>query len=441
MEPDKRQSGDRLKRLCEQLGLTGPLPGSLFGKGGNGEGSKGMSMRGGLLLEAAVALVERKSRNEVARSFDLTKNTVCKLARHLSASLPDGLRCACGRELGHGGWCPPLYAKSEKRQASMAAMHARAREAAPRREDADDIEWFEALRWGGNVACPFCFGVDVMQVMSSADKAVRERDHRWRCRGCARQFSVRTGTPMAHTGLSLAVWRKALGLLHTNPHHIARECGIGWKAARDLMRRAAPWALEAREAKGKGYHQRKLCMCGCGEPAPIATSNDYLHGIMAGEPRRYIMGHHTKRHPAKRDRCGLTFTERAKRGTEAWQFTKATIKPGTSLTMQAFAEQIQARWPEITTWGVSRMCGSAGVRGYLRATCRVCRSVMMDEPHKAGIMPICGPCVRIEREQRQPAGLEAWMALQAQREARKAEWYASKDNPVHSAPSDRRTRT
>lgn len=35
----------------------------------------------------------------------------------------------------------------------------------------------------------------------------------------------------------------------------------------------------------------KLCECGCGEPAPIATRNRYSTGIVKGEPVRFVRGH------------------------------------------------------------------------------------------------------------------------------------------------------
>lgn len=38
--------------------------------------------------------------------------------------------------------------------------------------------------------------------------------------------------------------------------------------------------------------QPKLCECGCGQPAPIATKTDAARGYVAGEPRRFVAGHH-----------------------------------------------------------------------------------------------------------------------------------------------------
>lgn len=34
-----------------------------------------------------------------------------------------------------------------------------------------------------------------------------------------------------------------------------------------------------------------LCMCGCGQPAPVSTVNDKRKGYIIGVPRRYVSGH------------------------------------------------------------------------------------------------------------------------------------------------------
>lgn len=39
----------------------------------------------------------------------------------------------------------------------------------------------------------------------------------------------------------------------------------------------------------------KLCECGCGQPAPIATRNDRAKGYVLGQPRRFIIGHNARR--------------------------------------------------------------------------------------------------------------------------------------------------
>lgn len=36
----------------------------------------------------------------------------------------------------------------------------------------------------------------------------------------------------------------------------------------------------------------KLCECGCGNPAPIASKTSTKEGYIKGQPRRFILGHH-----------------------------------------------------------------------------------------------------------------------------------------------------
>ncbi len=39
----------------------------------------------------------------------------------------------------------------------------------------------------------------------------------------------------------------------------------------------------------------KLCECGCGEPAPIATKTNKAKGHVKGHPTRFVNGHHSRR--------------------------------------------------------------------------------------------------------------------------------------------------
>lgn len=42
-----------------------------------------------------------------------------------------------------------------------------------------------------------------------------------------------------------------------------------------------------------GPNPSGLCMCGCGEPAPISTYTSRPRGYVKGEPRRFIHGHNS----------------------------------------------------------------------------------------------------------------------------------------------------
>lgn len=61
----------------------------------------------------------------------------------------------------------------------------------------------------------------------------------------------------------------------------------GKVAARQAAERLKT-AADAAAAEGK------VCGCGCGEPAPVATYTSRNDGIIMGQPLRFILGHHAK---------------------------------------------------------------------------------------------------------------------------------------------------
>ena len=102
------------------------------------------------------------------------------------------------------------------------------------------IEFFECRRWGNSPACPRCGDTDVKKIIRKDGQ--RERHYRWRCRGCKRQYSVRTGTVFEETRLPMRVWahafwRCAASKKGVSSLQISRECGIGYRAALFMMHR------------------------------------------------------------------------------------------------------------------------------------------------------------------------------------------------------------
>lgn len=74
----------------------------------------------------------------------------------------------------------------------------------------------------------------------------------------------------------------------------------------------------------RGETVSKLCECGCGEMAPIATTTDRPRGYIKGEPRRFVNGH-ANRGRAKNG--GLSFDKDSRRwkiicrdGTQLWYY-------------------------------------------------------------------------------------------------------------------------
>ena len=66
------------------------------------------------------------------------------------------------------------------------------------------VSFIERQRWGNEPACPRCGDLEVYQMKDSKTGA-RNKDYRWRCRGCKGMFTVRTGTTFEETRLPMRV--------------------------------------------------------------------------------------------------------------------------------------------------------------------------------------------------------------------------------------------
>jgi transposase-like protein len=101
------------------------------------------------------------------------------------------------------------------------------------------VEFLEKQRWSGEPACPLCGDMNVYQ-MTGAEG--RNKDFRWRCRGCEKMFTVRTGTVFAETRLPLRVWVYAIWKACSSKKGISalqlsREMEITHKSALFILRR------------------------------------------------------------------------------------------------------------------------------------------------------------------------------------------------------------
>lgn len=67
----------------------------------------------------------------------------------------------------------------------------------------------------------------------------------------------------------------------------------------------------------------KLCECGCGLPAPIATFNRPKHGWVKGQPKRFINGH-WRRHASPHKR----FWGKVDMSGECWLWTASRLPEG-----------------------------------------------------------------------------------------------------------------
>ncbi len=102
------------------------------------------------------------------------------------------------------------------------------------------VAFLEQHRWGNAPACPRCGVVEVYK-MTSADGA-RNKDYRWRCRGCKQMFTVRTNTIFEESRLPLRVWvyafwKAASSKKGISALQLSREVEITHKSALFVLRR------------------------------------------------------------------------------------------------------------------------------------------------------------------------------------------------------------
>lgn len=94
--------------------------------------------------------------------------------------------------------------------------------------DADTaLRYGSAMRWPDGVRCPDC-GCEVVYFLKT--------QRRWKCSVCKRQFTVKTGTIMEDSALSLGKWLTAMWIQSNSKngvssHELGRSLGITQKSA------------------------------------------------------------------------------------------------------------------------------------------------------------------------------------------------------------------
>ncbi len=113
-------------------------------------------------------------------------------------------------------------------------------------DDAAAEAWFIEQRWPDGVRCPHC---DCDNVQDGA----KHPSQRFRCRGCRRRFSTRTGTILADSNIGYRDWALAIYLITTNLKGVSsmklhRDLGVTQKTAWFMLHRIREaWAIEQSE--------------------------------------------------------------------------------------------------------------------------------------------------------------------------------------------------
>ena len=106
------------------------------------------------------------------------------------------------------------------------------------RDETSAIALLEKQRWGSEASCPRCASTNVYQITRHDGR--RNKDFRWRCRGCNRMFTVRTGTVFEQSKLPLrvflyALWRGGSKKGGITALELAQEMDISFQGARSAI--------------------------------------------------------------------------------------------------------------------------------------------------------------------------------------------------------------
>jgi transposase-like protein len=108
------------------------------------------------------------------------------------------------------------------------------------------VEFMEAQRWSGQVACPRCGSVDAYMMKDKTGQQ-RQADFRWFCRDCKKagskaQFTVRTNTVFEDSKIPLrhwcfAYWRACTSKKGVSALEIHRQTGLSYKSCLFMLHR------------------------------------------------------------------------------------------------------------------------------------------------------------------------------------------------------------
>ena len=116
-------------------------------------------------------------------------------------------------------------------------------------------EWFEKTLWSGERCCGHCGSVNTHDVPN-------RKPVPYRCRDCRKYFSVRTGTPLAHSNVKLrkcavAIYLEITSLKSVSSMKLARDIGVTQPTAWFMLHRIREaWT---RSGNGNGASLLRPC--------------------------------------------------------------------------------------------------------------------------------------------------------------------------------------
>jgi transposase-like protein len=145
-------------------------------------------------------------------------------------------------------------------------------------DEAKAVAFLEKQRWGADPCCPLCGDMDVYRMMTGE---IRNKDYRWRCKGCKKMFTVRTNSVLEETRLPLrvwvyAIWKAASSKKGISALQLSREMEITHKSALFVLRRIRHGAKEIRTPKLTGTVEADEVYLG-GRPRYTSRANMGLH--------------------------------------------------------------------------------------------------------------------------------------------------------------------
>lgn len=130
------------------------------------------------------------------------------------------------------------------------------------------VAFAEELRWKGEISCHRCGSTSISRLPN--------RPGRYRCRGCCRQFSIRTSTPMESSRLPVSVWLRALWLI------LSSSKGISSVKLGEML------GIQQRSAWFMAHRVRAMMAWAVREP--ISGDTVELDEVYAGAPPRRKAG-------------------------------------------------------------------------------------------------------------------------------------------------------